>query len=37
MAQVQWRIVHAAMGAAKDYVEKVVLPAVRRAEGAAPG
>ncbi|TME25518.1 MAG: hypothetical protein E6I68_01970 [Chloroflexi bacterium] len=37
MAQVQWRIVHAAMGAARDYVEKVVLPAVRRAEGAALG
>ena len=37
MAQVEWRIVRGAVGAARDYVEKVVLPAIRRAEGAAPG
>ncbi len=33
-AQLEWRIVHAGMDAVRDYVEGVVLPAVRRAEGA---
>src|SRR5262245_51063234 len=32
--RLEWRIVHAAMEAARDYVEGVVLPAIRRAEGA---
>ena len=32
-AQLEWRIVHAGMVAARDYVEGVVLPAIRRAEG----
>lgn len=31
-AQLEWRIVHAGMVAARDYVEGVVLPAIRRAE-----
>jgi len=31
----EWRITHAVMGAARDYIEKVVLPAVRRAERGA--
>ncbi len=30
---VEWRITHAVMEAARDYLETVVLPAVRRAEG----
>jgi hypothetical protein len=30
----EWQVVHAAMNAARDYVEGVVLPAVRRAERA---
>ena len=30
--ELEWRVVHAAMNAARDYVEGVVLPAVRRAE-----
>jgi hypothetical protein len=30
----EWRLVHAATDAARDYVESVVLPAVRRAERA---
>jgi hypothetical protein len=34
VAQLEWRIAHAGMVAVKDYVEAVVLPAVRRAEGA---
>jgi hypothetical protein len=29
----EWRITHAVMSAAHDYIETVVLPAVRRAEG----
>ena len=29
----EWRITHAVMEAARDYLETVVLPAVRRAEG----
>jgi hypothetical protein len=33
-AQLEWRIVRAGMTAARDYVEGVVLPAVRRAERA---
>jgi hypothetical protein len=32
-AQIEWRIVRAGMVAVRDYVEGVVLPAVRRAEG----
>ena len=31
-AQLEWRLVHAGMNAARDYVEGVVLPAIRRAE-----
>ena len=34
LAEVEWRVVHAAMGAAESYVRDVVLPAVRRAESA---
>ncbi|TMC52726.1 MAG: hypothetical protein E6J20_11115 [Chloroflexi bacterium] len=34
LEQLEWRIVHNAMDAANRYVETVVLPAVRRAEGA---
>ncbi|HKW59684.1 MAG TPA: hypothetical protein VJR46_08025 [Candidatus Dormibacteraeota bacterium] len=33
-AQLEWRLVHAGMDAARDYVEGVVLPAIRRAERA---
>lgn len=29
----EWRITHAVMNTARDYLETVVLPAVRRAEG----
>ena len=29
----EWRITNAVMNAARDYIETVVLPAVRRAEG----
>jgi hypothetical protein len=29
----EWRITHAVMNAAHEYIESVVLPAVRRAEG----
>jgi hypothetical protein len=29
----EWRITHAVMNAAHEYIETVVLPAVRRAEG----
>lgn len=35
VAQLEWRLVHAAMVAARDYVEKVVLPSITRAERAA--
>ena len=31
----EWRITHAVMEAAHDYLESVVLPAVRRAEGGS--
>jgi len=34
LAQLEWRAVHAAMVAARDYVESVVLPSIRRAEKA---
>ena len=34
LAQLEWRLVHAGMGAAESYVREVVLPAVRRAERA---
>lgn len=33
-AQLEWRLVHAGMDAARDYLEDVVLPAIRRAEKA---
>ena len=32
LAQLEWRIVHNAMDAIKRYLERVVLPAVQRAE-----
>jgi hypothetical protein len=32
-AQLEWKLVRAGMVAARDYVEGVVLPAIRRAEG----
>jgi hypothetical protein len=31
----EWRVTHAVMAAAREYVETVVLPAVRRAEKSA--
>ena len=31
---IEWRVIHSAMDAARAYVETVVLPAIRRAEGA---
>jgi len=34
LADLEWRVVHAAMGAAESYVRDVVLPAIRRAERA---
>jgi hypothetical protein len=34
LAQLEWRIVHSAMDAARHYVQTVVLPAVQRAEHA---
>jgi hypothetical protein len=34
LAELEWRLVHAAMNAVRDYVEGVVLPAIRRAERA---
>ena len=34
LADLEWRVVHAAMGAAESYVKDVVLPAIRRAERA---
>ena len=37
LAELEWRLVHAAMAAAQDYVENVVLPSIRRAERAAVG
>ena len=36
LEQLEWRIVHGAMDAAKRYLETVVLPAVVRAERAGP-
>jgi hypothetical protein len=37
LADLEWRLVHAGMAAASEYVQNVVLPAVRRAEKAAVG
>src|SRR5436853_99339 len=37
VAQLEWRVVHAATDAARRYVESVVLPAVRRAERPGRG
>jgi hypothetical protein len=37
LAQLEWRLVHAAMNAAESYVRDVVLPAIRRAERSAVG
>jgi hypothetical protein len=34
LAQLEWRIVHAAMDAMRRYIETVVLPAIQRAERA---
>lgn len=34
--QLEWRIVHAAMDAIQRYLETVVLPAIRAAEGSVP-
>jgi hypothetical protein len=34
LAQLEWRIVHSGMDAARRYVQTVVLPAVQRAERA---
>ena len=34
--QLEWRVVHAAMDAIHRYLETVVLPSVRAAEGAVP-
>lgn len=34
LAGLEWNLVHAGMAAARDYVETVVLPAIRRAEKA---
>ena len=34
--QLEWRVVHAAMDAIHRYLETVVLPSIRAAEGAAP-
>jgi hypothetical protein len=31
----EWRVTHAVMAAARDYLETVVIPAVRRAEGGS--
>ena len=31
----EWRVTHAVMAAARDYVETVVIPAVRRAEAGS--
>lgn len=31
----EWKITHAVMDAARDYLDKVVVPAVRRAEAGA--
>ncbi len=35
--QLEWRLVHSAMGAAQRYIETVVLPSVARAETADAG
>jgi hypothetical protein len=37
MAQLEWRLVHAAMSAAESYVKDVVLPAIVRAERTVSG
>lgn len=34
--QLEWRIVHAAMDAIQRYLETVVMPAIRAAEGSVP-
>jgi hypothetical protein len=34
--QLEWRVVHAAMDAVHRYLETVVMPAVRAAEGVVP-
>ncbi len=34
LAQLEWQLVHAAMGAAENYIKDVVLPAIRHAERA---
>jgi hypothetical protein len=34
--QLEWRVIHAAMDAMQRYLETVVLPAVRAAEGVVP-
>ena len=34
--QLEWRVVHAAMDAIHRYLETVVLPAIRAAEGVVP-
>jgi len=31
---IEWRVIHSGMDAARTYLETVVLPAIRRAEGA---
>lgn len=36
LAQLEWRVVHAAMSAAESYVKDIVLPSLRRAEKAVP-
>lgn len=37
LVELEWRLVHGAMAAARDYVDGVVLPAIRRAEKVAAG
>ena len=37
LEQLEWRIVHAAMDAARRYVELTVLPSIQRAEHAGGG
>ncbi|HET7420391.1 MAG TPA: hypothetical protein VFL27_08420 [Candidatus Dormibacteraeota bacterium] len=34
--QLEWRVIHAAMDAIQRYLETVVMPAVRAAEGVVP-
>ena len=35
--QLEWRVIHVAMDAARGYLETVVLPSVDRAERAGAG